>query len=350
MTTAFKMKIDLTGLDASEIEKWVLNMGLDIYRAHQIRQWLFKHFAASFEEMTNLPGSLREILQEKASLNHLTFIEKQTSEDGTEKFLFVLDDGNYIESVLIPEKDHATLCISSQAGCAMNCRFCRTGQQGFKRNLNPSEIVEQVIQIKRNMELPSKLTNIVFMGMGEPLSNYNAVMKALHIIISEKGMNFSHRKVTVSTCGLVPEIERMGRDVTVNLAVSLNASEDSVRDFLMPINRKYPLKDLIGACRKFPLPNRRMITFEYILIKGINDRDRDAEHLCSLLRGIRAKINLIPLNACDGSDFQPSDPERIFRFQEILVNRHYTAIIRKSKGKDIMAACGQLTGSNQNNN
>jgi 23S rRNA (adenine2503-C2)-methyltransferase len=299
--------------------------------------------------MTNLPGSLRKFFQEKASLNHLVLTKKQTSKDGTEKFLFELEDGNRIESVLIPEKDHATLCISSQAGCAMNCRFCRTGQQGFKRNLNPSEIVEQVINVKRDMELPDKLTNIVFMGMGEPLSNYNAVMKALHNIISEEGMNLSHRKVTVSTCGLVPEIERMGKDMTVNLAVSLNASEDSVRDFLMPINLKYPLKDLIDACRKFPLPNRRMITFEYILIKGINDRDRDAERLCSLLKGIRAKINLIPLNAHEGADFHPSETERIFQFQEILINRHYTAIIRKSKGKDIMAACGQLTGSHYNN-
>jgi 23S rRNA (adenine2503-C2)-methyltransferase len=344
------MKISLTGLDASETEKWVLDMGLEAYRAAQIRQWLFKHLAATFEEMTNLPKPIRQLLQERAIINHLEIAEKQTSKDGTEKFLFELKDGNLIESVLIPERDHATICISSQAGCAMDCRFCRTGRQGLKRNLSPSEIIEQVIKVKINMDRPEKLTNIVFMGMGEPLSNYDSVLKALGNIINENGMNFSHRKVTVSTCGLVPGIERMGNDVTVNLAVSLNASDDAVRDFLMPVNLKYPLKDLMSACRKFPLPNRRMITFEYVLIKGINDRKQDAERLCALLRGIRAKINLIPLNAFAGGDFEPTDMEKIIRFQEILVNMHYTAIIRKSKGKDILAACGQLSGLHQDNN
>ena len=338
------MKISLTGLDASETVEWVSDVGLEPYRSRQIRQWIFKHLAVSFEEMTNLPKSLRIFLKDRAIINHLETVEKQISKDGTEKFLFELKDGNLIESVLIPERGHTTLCISSQAGCAMNCRFCRTGKQGLKRNLTPSEIIEQVIMVKRNSERPAKLTNIVFMGMGEPLSNYDSVIKALKNIIDEEGMNFSHRKVTVSTCGLVPEIERLGNDLTVNLAVSINASDDVVRDFLMPINKKYPLKDLIYACKKFPLPNRRMITFEYILIKGVNDRDSDAERLCTLLKGIRAKINLIPLNAYAEGDFKPSDDHRIIRFQEILTKNYYTAIIRKSKGKDILAACGQLSG------
>jgi 23S rRNA (adenine2503-C2)-methyltransferase len=344
------MKISLKGLDASETEKWVLDMGIEAYRAAQIRQWLFKRLVGSFEEMTNLPKPLRQLFQERATINHLEIIEKQTSKDGTEKFLFELKDGNFIESVLIPEKDHTTLCISSQVGCGMNCRFCRTGKQGFKRDLSPSEIIEQIIKVKNDIGKPEKLTNIVFMGMGEPLSNYDSVIKALGNIVGDDGMNFSHRKITVSTCGLVPEIERMGKDVTVNLAVSLNASDDAVRNFLMPVNRKYPLKDLISACRKFPLPNRRMITFEYILIKGVNDRDRDAKRLSEILKNVRAKINLIPFNAFEEEDFEPPDMETILRFQDILLNRQYTAIIRKSKGRDILAACGQLSGLHQDNN
>ena len=226
----------------------------------------------------------------------------------------------------------------------MGCRFCLTGKQGLKRNLRPSEIVEQVIQVKRSMAEPDRLTNIVLMGMGEPLANYDAVLKALGNLIHQDGMDFSHRRVTLSTCGLVPQIERLGRDITVSLAVSLNAADNRTRSSLMPVNRRYPLESLMAACRDFPLPTGRRITFEYILIDGINDRPEDARALVGLLSGLRAKINLIALNPHPGLDLTPSPRERILAFQEILVRNHFTAILRKSKGQDISAACGQLSG------
>ncbi len=339
------MKTDLIGLDAHEIEEWAVGLGIDAYRGRQIQHWLFKRLASSFEEMTDLSKSLRTLLKEKANISTLEKIKSLVSEDGTEKYLFRLSDGYYIESVLIPERDHFTLCVSSQAGCAMGCRFCLTAKQGLKRDLTPSEIIDQVIQARKSMDDPDRMTNIVLMGMGEPLANYDAVVKAIGILISGDGMNFSHRKVTLSTCGLVPQIKKMGQDITVNLAISLNAGDDKTRNFLMPINKKYPLNSLISACRDFPLPNRRMITFEYILIEGINDRDEDALNLCSLLSGLRAKINLIPLNPYPESQMAPPPMERILQFQEILIKNHFTAIIRKSKGRDILAACGQLSGT-----
>jgi len=344
MVMTGKIKIDIKGLDGQDTEKWVEGLGLDAFRGRQIRQWLFKRLASSFDEMTNLASSLRELLKEKANINNLERIRTQVSRDNTEKYLFRLIDGIYIESVLIPERGHYTLCISSQAGCAMGCAFCHTGRPGLKRNLTPAEIVDQVIQVKRAMKEPDLLTNIVFMGMGEPLANYKGVLAAINNMTAEDGMNFSHRKVTLSTCGLVPEIRRLGRDTTVNLAVSLNASDDETRDLLMPINRKYNLKTLIAACRDFPLPNRRMITFEYILIDCVNDRPKDALNLAKLLSGLRAKINLIPLNPGPNKEMNRPSKERILEFQDILIKKHFTAIIRKSKGQDISAACGQLSG------
>ena len=339
------MKTDLKGLDARETEDWVKELGLEAYRGRQIRQWLFKKLACSFDGMTNIPTSLRETLKEKANILHLEKVRTQVSEDTTEKYLFRLSDGGYIESVLIPERGHYTLCISSQAGCAMGCVFCLTANQGFRRNLTAAEIIEQVIQVKRAMDDPDRLTNIVFMGMGEPLANYYGVLGAINNIIADDGLNFSHRKVTLSTCGITPLIRRLGEDTTVNLAVSLNAADDETRDFLMPVNRKYNLRNLIAACRAFPLPNRRMITFEYILINGINDSSKDAHNLARLLSGIRAKINLIPFNPSPGTEFSAPSDERIMDFQDILSRHHYTAIIRKSKGRDISAACGQLSGA-----
>jgi 23S rRNA (adenine2503-C2)-methyltransferase len=339
------MKTDLKGLNALEMEQWAVDKGLEPYRGRQIRHWLLNRLARSCDEMQNLPKDIRALVMEKALIAPLEEVKTLISEDGTRKYLFRLHDGHLIESVLIPERDHLTICISSQAGCAMGCRFCLTGKGGFKRNLTPSEIIEQVIFVKRSLSEPERLTNIVFMGMGEPLANYDAVVKALGNLIAADGMNFSHRKVTLSTCGLVPEIEKLGRDTTVNLAVSLNAADDETRSSLMPVNRRYPLSRLIQACREFPLPNRRMITFEYILIDGINDRDEDARKLTAVLSGLRAKINLIPLNAALGAEMSPPPMERILQFQEILADRHFTAMIRKSKGRDILAACGQLTGT-----
>ena len=337
-------KIDLRGLNRLETEEWLQEIGLEKYRAGQIRQWLFKKLACSFDDMTNISKNLRENLKARANIEHLKKVKTQVSEDSTEKFLFRLDDGLFIESVLIPERDHFTLCISSQAGCAMGCRFCLTAKQGFKRNLSSGEIVGQVIQVKRAMRFPDKLTNIVFMGMGEPLANYQSVLRATANIIADDGMNFSHRKVTLSTSGLIPWMRKLGKESSVNLAVSLNAADDETRSSIMPINRKYPLKKLIAACKDFPLPNRRMITFEYVLINGINDRSDDAHNLIKLLSGVRSKINLIPLNNAPGLDLIGSTMAKILKFQAILTRNHFTAIIRKSKGSDISAACGQLTG------
>ena len=339
------MKTDLKGLAAHEIEQWAVGQGLEAYRGRQIRHWLLEKLAGSFDEMTDLPKSLRALLDKESNINHLENLKVLVSEDGTRKYLFKLFDSHLIESVLIPEKDHLTLCISSQAGCAMDCRFCLTARQGLIRDLTPAEIIEQVIYVKRSLNTPDHLSNIVFMGMGEPLANYDAVIKAIGNLVSEDGMNFSHRKITLSTCGLVPRMKQLGRDITVNLAISLNAADDETRSYLMPINRRYPLESLLSACRDFPLPKRRMITFEYILIKGINDRDEDALKLASLLSGMRAKINLIPLNPFPGSDMSPPSVETILHFQEILINNNFTAIIRKSKGRDILAACGQLSGN-----
>ena len=322
-----------------------MGLGLEAYRGRQVRHWLLGKLAGSFDEMTDLPKSLRILLDKESNINHLENVKKLVSKDGTRKYLFKLFDDNLVESVLIPERDHLTLCISSQAGCAMDCRFCLTAKQGLIRNLTPAEIIEQVIYVKRSLDTSNHLTNIVFMGMGEPLANYDAVIKAVGNLVSEDGMNFSHRKITISTCGLVPWMKRMGGDVTVNLAVSLNAADNETRSYLMPINRRYPLEELLAACRGFPLPNRRMITFEYILIKGINDRDEDALKLASLLSGMRAKINLIPLNPFFGSDMSPPPTKSILHFQEILINKNFTAIVRKSKGRDISAACGQLSGT-----
>lgn len=339
------MKTDLKGLNTLEMADWALSQGLETYRGRQIRHWILAKLAGSFEEMTNLPKSLRLSLKETATISHLNEIEVRVSEDGTKKYLFRLSDGHLIESVLIPERGHSTLCISSQVGCAMSCRFCHTARLGFKRNLTPSELIDQVIHVKRSIHESNQLTNIVLMGMGEPLANYDSVVKALRNLISEDGMNFSHRKVTISTCGLAPQITKLGKELSINLAISLNAADDATRSRLMPINRTYPLKALISACRNFPLPGRRMITFEYILIKGINDRVEDAMRLLDLLSGLRCKINLIPLNPYPDLDMHPPSTKKTLYFQKILLDNHFTAIIRKSKGSDIMAACGQLVGS-----
>ena len=336
------MTIDLKGLDTQEMEQWAVDQGFEPFRARQIRQWLFKKLVTSFEEMTNLPKNLRTLLEEKAVITALECVKTQESDDGTKKYLFRLQDGHLIESVLIPERNHYTCCISSQVGCAMDCRFCLTAKQGLKRNLSPSEIIEQVIHVKRSVPDQDQVRNIVFMGMGEPLANYEAVKKTTINLMNDDGLNFSKRRITLSTCGLVPGIERLGREMNIKLAVSLNAPDDEIRDVLMPVNRKYPLKKLIEACRTFPLHKGERITFEYVLIKEINDRDQHARNLAKLLGGIRSKINLIPLNPHKGTRMLPPSEETVLRFQDILLKKHLTAIVRKSRGRDILAACGQL--------
>jgi len=336
------IKVDLKDLDLNETKTYVEKIGLEAYRAEQIRQWIFGHKSTSFDGMTNISKEVRNYLTLNTIITKLKITKTDISLDGTKKVLFELEDGNRIESVLIPERNHFTACISSQVGCAMGCKFCLTARQGFTRNLKSSEIINQVIQIRELLDQPEKLTNIVFMGMGEPLANFEAVKKAVNNIISPDALNFSRRRVTLSTCGLVPEIERLGKDLPINLAVSLNAGDDKTRNILMPINKKYPLMRLIETLKNFPLHKGRRITFEYILIKDINDRLSDATNLARLLANLRAKINLIPFNRYNGSPFEEPDEKRILAFQDELIRKNYTVMIRKSKGSDISAACGQL--------
>ncbi|UCG99933.1 MAG: 23S rRNA (adenine(2503)-C(2))-methyltransferase RlmN [Deltaproteobacteria bacterium] len=336
-------KVDLKDLDLEETRTWVEKIGLETYRAEQIRRWIFGHQAGSFEEMTNLSKEMRHYLNSISYVSQLKIAKTEISLDGTKKFSFELEDGKGIESVLIPERAHYTACISSQVGCAMGCKFCLTGRRGLNRNLKASEIINQILQIRQSMDQPDRLTNIVFMGMGEPLANFWAVKSAVKNIICADALNFSRRRVTLSTCGLVPEIERLGKELPINLAVSLNAADDKTRNLLMPINRRYPLNTLIDTLMRFPLTKRGRITFEYILIRDINDRLTDATKLARLLKDIRAKINLIPFNVYNGTPFQAPDEGRILAFQDELIRKNYTVIIRKSKGTDISAACGQLT-------
>ena len=335
-------KINLKALSGDEIIRFIEAQGLPKYRADQLLAWIYKRYASSLDEITEYSKDLRNSLRKTSCIGNLEVVKRLRSADGTEKFLFCLEDGETIESVLIPDKDRLTLCISSQVGCAMACRFCLTGASGLVRNLKSWEIVDQILSVNR-LIMPAKVTNIVLMGMGEPLANFDEVVEALKRIVLHIGI--SKRKITLSTAGLVPKIRELpGRAPDVNLAVSLNAASDTVRSTLMPVNRKYPIHVLIEACRRFPLKPRRMITFEYVLIRDMNDSAEDARRLVRLLRGIRCKINLIPLNPHEGSDFQRPSDARVLLFQKILTDNNITALIRESKGQDILAACGQLSG------
>ena len=343
--TTISSKIDIKDLSRQQLRDWLAARGRRAFRADQIFQWLYPRQADRFDQMTNLGKALRADLEETFDNPRLAAAGEKRSRDGSLKVLFRLNDGRHIETVLIPEKDHYTLCISSQVGCAQGCGFCMTARGGFVRNLTTGEIISQVRDLKLSVDRQEgmPLTNIVFMGMGEPLANYANVIRALDVITDgDHGLKFSTRRVTVSTAGLVPRMADLGRDSQVNLAVSLNAADDETRARLMPINRKYPLAELIAACRRYPLPPRRKITFEYILMKGVNDSLADARRLAKLLRPVKAKINLIPFNEHPGSDFKRPEASRISRFQEFLAEAHYTVIVRHSKGQDIGAACGQL--------
>lgn len=337
------MKTNLKQLSRDEMISFFEGLGERPYRARQVINWIYKKFTTSFDEMTDLPKSLRSHLKETAFISELTLLKKEASRDGTEKFLFGLIDGEAIESVLIPDKKRLTLCISSQVGCAMGCRFCETGRMGLRRNLMAYEIVDQVIAAQQVSG--QTITNVVLMGMGEPLDNIDEVIKALWRLTSFMGI--SKRRITVSTAGLIPGIQELAeRGPGVNLAISLNATTDDVRSRIMPINKRYPIHELMKACREFPLPPRRRITFEYVLLEGINDSEDDALRLVRLLRGIRAKVNLIPYNpvstTIQGERFRRPPEERILSFQQILIRSGITALVRKSRGTDISAACGQL--------
>lgn len=327
-----------------EIESFISDLGKEKYRAKQVMKWLYRFGATSFDEMTNLSKDFRTRLNAISRISTLEIKEVQKSQDTTKKILFKLEDGNFIESVLIPGKNHWTLCVSSQVGCKMGCRFCLTGRQGFKRNLLPSEITDQLTMLRFNTPEGENIKNIVMMGMGEPLENYQNVLKAIRIITADPGIGFSKRRVTLSTCGIPSMIYQLGKDACVNLAVSLNAPDNETRSFLMPINKKYPIEELLQACREYQMPRRRRLTFEYILIEGLNSSPEDAEKLARLLRGIRCKLNIIPFNEYPESDFKTPAETDVEAFRNILMKHNYTAIIRSSRGSDILAACGQLSG------
>jgi 23S rRNA (adenine2503-C2)-methyltransferase len=358
---AFSKKVDspmsilnLKALSKSELESFVRGSDLPAFRARQLIHWIYERRVESVEGITEFSKELRQNLSASAFISNLRVLDRQSSRDGTEKFLFGLEDGESVESVVIPDEDRLTLCISSQVGCAMGCAFCLTGKLKLKRNLKAHEIVDQIISVGRIIDeekatdrppLPKRgvgrVTSIVLMGMGEPLANFDEVVEALWRMTEL--MKISKRRITLSTSGIAPKIIELAEKAPrVNLAVSLNATTDEVRNSIMPINKKYPLKVLLSACRVFPLEPRRRITFEYVMLGGINDSEDDARRLIRLLRGIPCKVNLIPFNPFDGCEYERSSDRDIAKFQEILVSGHVTALIRKSKGQDILAACGQL--------
>ena len=334
--------IDYRCLSRSDLEIWAKNLGLPAFRGRQLFSWLWKPGFRDFSQMTNFPKALRAKVSQKGLLTNLKLVADQRSVDGTSKLAWRLPDGLVAESVVIPERGHNTLCISSQVGCAMGCRFCHTARMGFRRQLVPSEIAGQVLAVLEHIGERKQLRNLVFMGMGEPLANYGNVLKSIYILTDDLGLNFSLRRMTVSTCGLIPEILRLGQDTDVGLAISLNAPDDKTRDKIMPINRRYPLPQLIEACRNYRLSRRRRITFEYLLLAGVNDSVEQAISLAKLLKGIPSKINLIPYNESSDISFKRPIHEQVLAFQQVLKEANYTAIIRKSKGRDISAACGQL--------
>ena len=334
--------IDFRSLCRSDLEIWARDTGLPDFRGRQLFSWLWKPGFCDFSQMTDFPKALREKISQEGVLTSLRLAAKQRSVDGTCKLAWRLPDGLVVESVVIPDRGYKTLCISSQVGCAMGCRFCHTAMMGFRRHLVPSEIVGQVFAALEHAGEREQLRNIVFMGMGEPLANYGNVLKSIYILGDDLGLNFSLRRITLSTCGLIPEILRLGQDTDVGLAVSLNAPNDKIRDMIMPINARYPLSQLIDACRNYRLSRRRRITFEYLLLAGINDRVEQAVSLAKLIKGIPSKINLRAYNESTDIPFKRPVYERVLLFQQVLRVANYTAFIRKSKGRDISAACGQL--------
>ncbi|MFH1982040.1 MAG: 23S rRNA (adenine(2503)-C(2))-methyltransferase RlmN [Pseudomonadota bacterium] len=333
---------DIKDLSADQLAHWLTEQGEPAYRAAQIRKWLYTHQADDFEAMTNLSKGLRQRLAEHFSCARLQVAAVERSVDGCRKYLFQLQDGKFIESVLMPETDRSTLCISSQVGCAQGCRFCLTAKGGLVRNLSAGEIIAQVRDMI-HLEPEPRLTNIVVMGMGEPLANYANMIAAIGVITdADAGLGISKRRFTLSTAGMVSRLEALGRDTDINLAISLNAADDDTRSALMPINRTYPLAALMAACRRYPLTPRGRITFEYILMDGVNDADADAERLSKLLHGVKAKINLIPFNDYPGSPYRRPSDARVAAFQDALSRRQHTVMVRMSRGQDISAACGQL--------
>jgi len=335
--------INLAELDLAELEAAFAERGLERFRARQAFAWIYRRGITDIEAMTDLPRDLRASLTADFIVNAPQIASRERSTDGTEKFLLRLTDGRHIESVFIPDTPAMTFCISTQVGCAMACAFCLTGKMGLVRNLTAGEIAGQVRVLAGALDLRDKAFNIVLMGMGEPLHNYDAVMKAMRILCDEHGFALPPRRVTLSTVGLLPALERLGREPLMpNLAISLHAPTDAQRGELVPINRKYGVADIIAACKRFPVRKRSRITFEYVLLAGVNDSADDARRLARLLTGVKAKVNLIPLNAAAGIPFERPSDTAVDQFARILAERDVTVSVRKSRGRDIRAACGQL--------
>jgi len=345
---------DLIGLSRAELAAEIAGLGEPAFRARQLWHWLYHRGETDFAAMSSLSKPFRARLAEHFTVGRPEIATAAVSTDGTRKWLLRFRDGQEVESVHIPEEDRGTLCVSSQVGCTLTCRFCHTGTQRLVRNLSAAEVVGQVMLARDAFgEWPApedgrRITNLVLMGMGEPLYNFDNVAKALKIVMDPEGLSSSRRKITLSTSGLVPMMARCGEELGVNLAVSLHAVRDELRDELVPLNRKYPLTDLIAACRAYPgVHNARRITFEYVMLKGINDTPADAREMVRLLAGIPAKVNLIPFNPWPGAPYERSTPGAIERFARILMDAHLAAPVRQPRGQDIMAACGQLKSASQ---
>ena len=334
---------DLAELDVPELEAALEARGEERFHARQLYRWIYKRAVTDIDRMTDLSRPLRERLQAEFALSTPKVVADDRSIDGTRKFVLELADARRIEAVFIPDTPSMTFCISTQVGCAMACGFCLTGKMGLVRNLTAGEIAGQVRVLAAATGMLDHPFNIVLMGMGEPLHNYDNTMKALRMLHSEHGLAVSPRRVTLSTVGIVPALERLAREPLMpNLAVSLHATTDEQRTALVPPNRKYPLAAILDACRRFPLKKRSRITFEYVMLDGVNDTPDDARRLAKLLAGIKSKVNLIPLNPAPGIPYDRPSDERVDRFAQILADRHLTVSVRKSRGRDIRAACGQL--------
>ena len=336
------MSKDIMSMTCGELAEVFSGKGLPGFRAKQVYQWLHCRLAASYDEMTDLPKALREQLAEEYPLNICTVAKKQVSAaDGTVKFLYALHDGDYIESVVMKYKYGYTVCVSSQVGCKMGCAFCASTIGGFKRSLTAGEILSQVYTAQR--ELGERVSHIVLMGMGEPLDNFDNVMRFIELVTDEKGLNLSMRNISLSTCGVVPKIEElMKKKLQLTLSISLHSADSGLRSKIMPINKKYDVDELLAVCRRYAAETSRRISFEYSMLAGVNDSDECARLLASKLRGMLCHVNLIPVNEVEESPFKPSSPERIEKFTEILAGSGITATVRRKLGSDIEASCGQL--------
>lgn len=336
-------RTDLKGMPLEELSLFFRSRGKERYRAIQVSRWIYHRHAEEFSVMTDLSRDFREEIGRSCRISSPSMEKEEVSRDGTEKFLFRLEDGETVESVLIPEEARRTLCVSTQVGCALSCAFCATGASGFRRNMTSAEIIHQACFAARRLAgRGERLTNVVFMGMGEPLENVPELSRAIEILLSPFGFGMSGKRVTVSTAGIVPAMRELAKRYPVSFAVSLNAASEGVRSRLMPVNRKYPLQEVVAEMRRIPLRSGRQVTVEYVLLSGVNDSPPEAEALARLLSGARIKVNLIPVNPCEYGDFRPPSPASVDRFRNILMDAGVRTITRERRGADIRAACGQL--------